>query len=307
VDPSGDPSSAFWSAREACAILSAMQPATVRELCFQILTQGELDPKLTSPLVSGPDGGPLPDVDPGPAHVFERPARAPALELRDGVERLPRPGTLADPRARASCLRRFAHHELMAVELFAWALLVWPAADPALRRGWCHALADEQRHCRMYLARLAAHGEALGDAPLSGYFWKHVAAIRTHPRGPAAFLAAIGLTLEQANLDFTLVYASAFRRGGDEASARVAEIVHADEQRHVRLAAEWLARLSPGESDVDAYRAAVPFPFEAARAKGRAFDAGARRAAGLSEEWIEHVRTARPGQNERAPGSDTDQ
>ena len=121
-----------------------------------------------------------------------------------------------------------------------------------------------------------------------------------HPRGPAAFLAAIGLTLEQANLDFTLVYADAFRRAGDEASAHVAEIVHVDEQQHVRMAAEWLAQLSPpGESEVDAYRAAVPFPFDAARAKGRQFSASARRAAGLSEALIEHVRAARPEQSER--------
>jgi len=222
--------------------------------------------------------------------------------MRAGVERLPRPSELGDPRARAACLRRFAHHELMAVELFAWALLVWPEADAELRRGWCQALADEQRHCRMYLERLAAHGQALGDEPLSDYFWKHAVAIRVHPRGPAAFLAAIGLTLEQANLDFTLVYADGFRRGGDEASARVAEVVHADEQRHVRLAADWLARLSPaGEDEVEAYCAAVPFPLEAARAKGRQFSAAARRAAGLSEALIEHVRTARPAQSERAP------
>jgi uncharacterized ferritin-like protein (DUF455 family) len=270
-----------------------MGASSVRELCIQILSEGDLEPKLQAPLA-------LPDGDPGPPLVIERPARAPGLELCDGVERLPRPGALHDPRARAACLRRFAHHELMAVELFAWALLAWPDVDPRLRRGWCQALADEQRHCRMYLARLAAHGEALGDEPLSGYFWKHVAGIHAHPRGPAAFLAAIGLTLEQANLDFTLVYAEGFRRAGDEASARVAEAVHADEQRHVRLAVEWLGRLSPGaESDLDAYRAAVPFPFEAARAKGRRFNADARRASGLSDALIEHVRSSRPGQMER--------
>jgi len=181
------------------------------------------------------------------------------------------------------------------VELFAWALLLWPDAPAELRRGFALALADEQRHCRMYLERLRAHGGELVDEPLSDYFWKHAPAIRAHPRGLAAFLASIGLTLEQANLDFTLLYADGFRRGGDEASARVAEVVHADEQRHVRLAAEWLARLAPaGEDEVAAYTAAVPFPLEASRAKGRQFNAEARRAAGLSESMIEHVRVARP-------------
>jgi uncharacterized ferritin-like protein (DUF455 family) len=279
-------------------------PASIRELCIQILACGELEPKLASPL--GAEGRLLPDSEPGPALHFERPARAPELAMRAGVERLPRPSELGDPRARIACLRRFAHHELMAVELFAWALLLWPDTPAELRSGWCQALADEQRHCRMYLERLRAHGAELGDEPLSDYFWKHAAAIRAHPRGPGAFLAAIGLTLEQANLDFTLVYAEGFRSGGDEASARVAEIVHADEQRHVRLAVEWLERLAPeGEDPVASYQEAVPFPLEAARAKGRRFSAEARRASGLSEALIEHVRDARPRARQAQRKADT--
>ncbi|MGH9887746.1 MAG: DUF455 family protein [bacterium] len=276
-------------------------PATLRELCIQILACGELEAKLVPPLLpEARGGGLLPDAPVGDPLVFERPARVAALALRSGSERLPRPVELGHPRARATCLARFAHHELMAVELFAWALLLWPDAPAELRRGFALALADEQRHCRMYLERLRAHGAELGDEPLSDYFWKHAEAIRAHPRGPAAFLAAIGLTLEQANLDFTLLYADGFRRGGDEASARVAEVVHADEQRHVRLAAEWLARLAPaGEDEVAAYTAAVPFPLEASRAKGRRFSADARRAAGLSESLIEHVRVARPAHSDR--------
>ncbi len=279
-------------------------PASVRELCVQILASGELEAKLAPPF--GVDGRLLPDRAPGPSRYFDRPVRGPGLAMRAGAERLPRPAELADPRARMACLRRFAHHELMAVELFAWALLLWPEAPAELRRGWCLALGDEQRHCRMYLARLRAHGGELGDEPLSDYFWKHAGAIRAHARGPAAFLAAIGLTLEQANLDFTLVYAEGFRRGGDEESARVAELVHADEQRHVRLAAEWLARLAPaGEDEVASSREAVPFPLEAARAKVRRVSAEARRAAGLSEALIEHVRSARPGLERRARKADS--
>lgn len=272
--------------------------ATLRERCLRILERGDLQSKLAAPCDAA--GELLPDLSPGPALLVTRPARAPGLAMRPGAERLPRPGELGDARARAACLRRFAHHELMAVELFAFALLLWPDAPGELRRGFARALADEQRHCRMYLERLAAHGGELSDEPLSDYFWKHAGAIAAHPRGPAAFLAALGLTLEQANLDFTLLYAEGFRRAGDLESARVAEAVHADEQRHVRLAAEWLARLAPaGEDEVRAYSASVPFPLEAARAKGRRFDVAARRAAGLSDAFIEHVRGARATQEHR--------
>jgi uncharacterized ferritin-like protein (DUF455 family) len=271
---------------------------SLRAHCLAILESGELEAKLAPPF--GGDGALLPDTDRGQARHVARPARAPELEMRGGAARLPRPNELATPRARATCLRRFAHHELMAVELFAWALVRWPELAPELRRELALALADEQRHCRMYLERLRAQGEDFGDEPLSDYFWKHVPAIHVHPRGPLAFLAAMGLTLEQANLDFTLLYADGFRAAGDEASARVSEAVHRDEQRHVALAAKWLARLAPrGESEVETYVASVPFPLEASRAKARSFDAEARRAAGLGDALIEHVRSARATQESR--------
>ena len=267
---------------------------TLRARCLAIVSSPELEQKLAPGIES------LPDPDRGAPLYLERPARAPELALRGGAARLPRPDQLGSPAARAVCLRRFAHHELQAVELFAWALLLWPELDPELRRELAFVLADEQRHCRMYLERLRAHGEELGGAPLSDYFWKHASAIRAHPRGPLAFLAAMGLTLEQANLDFTALYAEGFRRAGDEASARVSERVHADERRHVALAARWLTRLAPaGEGEVESYTASVPFPLEASRAKARRFDAAARRAAGLSEALIEHVRTARATQESR--------
>ncbi|HTO52603.1 MAG TPA: DUF455 family protein [Myxococcota bacterium] len=271
---------------------------SLRERCLEILGSGALERKLVPPFDAG--GTLLPDSEPGESLFVARPSRAPGLEMRSGVARLPRPGELGALRARATCLRRFAHHELMAVELFAWALVYWPGLDPALRRELAQALADEQRHCRLYLERLRAHGEDLCDEPLSDYFWKHVPAIAAHARGPAAFLAAMGLTFEQANLDFTALYAEGFRRAGDEASARVSETVQREEQRHVALAVRWLPRLSPaGEGWVEAYTAAVPFPLEASRAKGRQFDAEARRRSGLPEELIEHVRQARATQESR--------
>jgi len=251
--------------------------------------RGDLASKLA------PSPAELPDRRRGPARRVRRPAREAGLELRPHAEPLPRPGTLADPAARARCLARFAHHELMAVELFAWALLRWPALPDALRAGLRQVLADEQRHCRMYLERLHAVGSELAEHRLSDYFWKHEPALAGSPHGPRAFLCAMGLTLEQANLDFSRLYADAFREAGDAESARVCERVHRDEVGHVRLAAGWLRQLSPpGQGDVEAYQEAVPFPFSAARAKGRRFDARARRRAGLAPRFIEHVRAARP-------------
>jgi uncharacterized ferritin-like protein (DUF455 family) len=254
-----------------------------------ILEGGELSDKLAPPPADAVDEvGPVVDVD--------APARSARLGMQGGAERLPKLGELVSPHARALTLSRFAHHELMATELFAWALLRFPEAPPALRRGFVAALVEEQQHLRLYLERLAAHDVVFGDVPLSGYFWNLVPGIRAAADPMRAFLCAQGLTLEQANLDFTILYRDAFRAAGDDASARVMQRVHDDEIAHVRLARSWLVRDADdiADTDVDRYRAHVPFPLSAARAKGRRFEVAARRRAGLSEAFIEHVRGARP-------------
>jgi len=265
--------------------------ASLRDFCLRVLVSGTLADKLTPP----PAG--VTDDARAPAWVPDAPARAPAIALRAGAPRLPRLDALADPAARAACLARFAHHELQAVELFAWALLRWPEAPSGLRRGWLAALRDEQRHCALYRDRLRAHGSDLAAHPCSGYFWRQHRALGASPR---AFLAGMGLTLEQANLDFSVLYRDAFRRAGDTESARACQRVHDDEVGHVRFARRWLLRLSPESADdVAAYDASVRFPLSAARAKGRRFDVEARRRAGLSPALVEHVRRARSSQEAR--------
>lgn len=261
---------------------------TVRDFCLRILESGDLEAKLAPP---PPE---ISDEAPGPALRIDRPARAPGLRLRSGAGPLPRLRELEREEARAVTLARFAHHELMAVELFAWALLRWPEMPAALRRGFLLTLVEEQAHLRLYLERLAELGQKLEDHALSDYFWKLAPKIDAHPAGPRAFLAAMGLTLEQANLDFSLLYRDAFAQVGDVATAAVLERVHDDEVGHVKLAAVWIRRLSGGKSDLEAYLEAVPHPLCAARAKARKFSAESRRLAGLSEEMIAHVRDARP-------------
>jgi uncharacterized ferritin-like protein (DUF455 family) len=275
-------------------------PATVREFCLRVLERGDLESKLAAPV--GPEGRGLPDPDEGPAILLERPVRDPGLRMRGGSDRLPRPGQLREPAHRILCLSRFAHHELMAVEYFAWALLRWPTVPQGLRRGWLGALIDEQRHCRLYLDRLAAHDGRFETDDHSDYFWLHAPAIAASPAGPHAFLSAMGLTLEQANLDFTLIYRDGFADAGDHESAAVCQLVHDEEIAHVALAAHWMSRLDADEpgaqerSDLERYLDAVPFPLGPSRAKGRRFDDKARRRAGLSDALIEHVRHARSTQ-----------
>ena len=259
----------------------------LREYALSIVDGPSLEAKLRPPPSSLV-------YEPFDAVVRSGPARDAAIALATKGPRLPGLGALKDSKARAACLSRFAHHELCAVELFAWALLAFPSMPAALQRGFVQTLAEEQEHCRLYLARLDTHDVAFGSLPLTDYFWRHVATIAAAPNGPLAFLCAMGLTLEQANLDFTLMFRDAFRAAGDDESARVMQRVHDDEIGHVKLAATWACKLASSGDDVAAYREHAPFPFSLARAKGRKFDDPSRVRAGLSRDMIEAVRDARP-------------
>ena len=61
-------------------------------------------------------------------------------------------------------------------------------------------------------------------------------------RTPLEFVCAIGLTFENANLDFAQEYAAAAREAGDDATAAVLDLVHDDETRHVAFAWTWFQR-----------------------------------------------------------------
>lgn len=278
-------------------------PESLQAFCLDVLRRGDLETKLRPP--TGPAGSALRDEPGEPILDIDRPARDAPLAMGPGGGALPAPGSLADADARRECLSRFAHHELQAVEYFAWALLRWPDAPLELRRGLVSALGDEQRHCRLYLDRLEALGGHFGSGDHSDYFWQQAPAIAASEAGLRAFLSAMGLTLEQANLDFTLTYRDAFRDAGDEESAEICQVVHDDEVAHVALAVRWLRRLSGGEDAKDAdlrdYLETVPFPLGPARAKGRRFDSAPRKRAGLSTALIDHVREARVGERDATP------
>jgi len=241
------------------------------------------------------------------------PAREAKIEMCRGVQRgssqLPKASQIVSSvDARVQCLQKFAHHELQAVELFAWALLRFPSAPRGLQTGLLRTLAEEQDHCRLYLSRIAAltHEGALaaplGQPPLSSHLWRGLGAIRTAADPLSAFLCGIGLTFEAANLDHTLKFRDLFRQAGDEASAEVLQRIHDEEVGHVRLARVWLRRIARQSrrpeghiDDVDLYSAHAAFPpFELQKARGRpmlAFEG--RRRAGFSERYIEEVCTAK--------------
>ena len=231
----------------------------------------------------------LDDSEPGPAiSLPSAPGRPSDLPLRSpGRPRFPSAQRLGEVDAAATALHAFANHELLAVELMALALLRFPDAPPAFRSDLARTLKEEQIHLRLYLDRLGVLGETFGSRPLSAYFWDTLSTVQS----TTAFCAAMGLTLEQANLDFAGHFATAFERVGDEASARLLRRVLADEITHVARGLRWFDRLR-GEGDRwEDWVGVLPAPLTPRRARGPDFAVGARLRAGLDPDFVQRVRT----------------
>ncbi|MEL7059639.1 MAG: DUF455 family protein [Acidobacteriota bacterium] len=261
----------------------------VRELALRVVTSPSLDDKLRPERLER-----LTDRTPGPALRLDAPAREPQLRIvstRDARIKVPSPQGMGDPAQRRRILNALANHELQAAELFAWALLAFPDADPEFRRGLLEILDDEQRHTRMYIARLEAHGARFGDWPVTGYFWNKIDGLTS----PLAFACTMGLTFENANLDHTREYAEYARSGGDLKTAAVIDRVHLDERRHVRFGWTWLLRLKAADQEPwDAYRQALGWPLRPSKARGARFERAAREAAGLDDDFIRRLEASTP-------------
>ena len=258
----------------------------LRTLALAVLESEDLEIKLAPPREA------LTDERPGEALRAEGPGRPANLRFDPRLRpKVPSIEGMGDPAQRPRILHGLANHELQAAELFAWALLAFPDAPAGFRRGLAAILEDEQRHTRMYRARLQEAGADLGDFPVNGYFWGKVRWITS----PLRFLCAMSLTFENANLDHTVDYAAAARRAGDAKTAAVIDRVHQDEIEHVRFGWTWLQVFKEeGESAWDAFQSNLTWPLRPARARGRTFHRRGRDAAGLDEEFIRRIEESLP-------------
>ena len=187
---------------------------------------------------------------------------------------------------RIRCLHTFANHELMAIELMAWALLAYPDAGPAFRRGLAHILVDEQRDLTLYMDRIAALGEQFGNLPVNDHFWRCAPSLTT----PLKWVCAMSLVFEQANLDHAPVFARHFDAVGDADSAELMRIIERDEIHHVGFGAHFLMQnTSSSQNAYDVWVENLTFHNTPDRARGQEFNDEARRQAGLGDEFIARI------------------
>ena len=264
----------------------------VREFAERVLHGTSLDAKLHLP----PDGlDALRDDDRGKPVAWSQPGRPADLQIAAKRDRkkLPAPGALDDPEMRVRCLHTFANHELMAIELMAWALLAYPDAPTSFRRGLLHILHDEQRHLRLYMDRIEDLGARFGDEPVNDHFWRCADSLTT----PLKWVSAMNLVFEQANLDHAPTFAKHFDRVGDAESAALMRQIEVDEIHHVGFGAHFLRENTPdGRSSYDVWVENLTFFNTPDRARSvDFFNADARRAAGLDDDFVARVaRAQRP-------------
>lgn len=192
---------------------------------------------------------------------------------------------LADKKALA--LHSFANHELLAIEMMAAALLIYPhrtEEEIRFKRGVLSALKDEQKHLDLYVSRLGELGYEFGDFPLNDFFWRQMEKLET----PGQYLSVMALTFEAANLDFAQYYARIFADLGDEKTAGILETVLEDELSHVALGSHWLKKWRGDRTLWQYYLDNLPWPVSPARSKGISHDPDLhQRAIGCAEFMAE--------------------
>ena len=256
----------------------------LKEYAEQVLFGTTVADKLVDP-------GRLTDATPGPGlGTVTEPGRPPGLRFEDrgDRQRVKRVGAavLDDPARAGRLLHAFANHELLAAELMSLVLLRFPHAPGPFRRALGQTLREEQRHLQLYLDRMADFGVGFGEVPVNRFFWSAVADVVD----PLDFVVRMGLVFEQANLDFTRLYAARFREVGDEETAAILDIVHADELGHVRHGLHWFRTWKDPERDeFEAFAARLRPPLGPSRAKAPGYDRAERLRLGFTPTFLDQL------------------
>ena len=221
------------------------------------------------------------------------PGREKKIKITSENLRFPRGHFHLDDK-KAMAVHSFANHELLAIEMMACALLMYPHHTDELKRfkrGLISTLKDEQKHFKLYLDRLNELGYEFGDFPINDFFWKHMANLKT----PSHYLSVMALTFEAANLDFAHFYKHVFNEVDDFKTAGILDVVLKDEISHVNFGVLYLNKWRGDKSLWDYYNESLPWPLTPARSKGKKFIEEVRRKAKLDPLFIEKVKKYQDG------------
>ncbi len=218
----------------------------------------------------------------------ENPGRSKQLKFDNQQVKFPKNTSFHLEEKRGLALHFFANHELLAIEMMAAALLVYPDVNKEsilFKKGLVKTIQDEQKHLKLYLVRMKDFGIELGEFPLNDFFWRSMEKCST----PSHFYSAMAMTFESANLDFAQYYEKSFINVEDFETAKIMRIVYEDEISHVALGAHWL---NHWRGDVQLWKYFVdhlPGVMTPARSKGIHFDRNSRIRAGLDDAFLDQL------------------
>ncbi|XDD50124.1 DUF455 family protein [Leptospira sp. WS92.C1] len=251
---------------------------TLNDFARRVLFGASLEDKLFSPSEHPQDIRTFDFTD-----LPNFPIREKKIQISDHKSKIPRLEQLFIEDNRYITLHHFANHELMAIELFAYAILKFQDADSSVRFSLYRTLLEEQIHLRLYLSEMKKGGMELGDRPLNSIFWKQIPRMQTLEK----FYAVMAISFEGANLDFSKIYTMAFEKFGDLEKANIMKRVYEDEIKHVRRGYQYIQKQIPdSQSEWDYYRSLIEFPFTPRRAKGYHYFPETRIKAGFSKEFV---------------------
>lgn len=259
----------------------------VFEWAEQILIGGSLEDKLVSPERIEF------------SHVIKK-AKVPSLPHRESAinfsqkrVKFPKASSLHDREKRVIALHSFANHELMAIEIFAAFILLFPVEKEFFQpyqKQLVQTLKEEQLHFSLYKKHIEELGGHFGDYPVNDFFWKLIRDVKS----PEQFFAIVSLSLEAANLDFSKFYSKVFYDIEDFDAAKIMDRIYKDEIRHVALGRKYI-EYSYQEEEIlwSQYEELLPNSFSPARSKGIVFDMAGRKKAGLSDSYIQQAENYR--------------
>ncbi|MDD2926204.1 ferritin-like domain-containing protein [Rhodoferax sp.] len=181
---------------------------------------------------------------------------------------------------RASLIHALAHIEANAIHLALDILWRFAGMPEAFYRDWWQVAQEEARHFELLETHLRTLGHAYGDFPAHDGLWDMAARTRTDL---LARLALVPRTLEARGLDVTPAIRNKLVSVGDQAGAKILDVILRDEIGHVAIGNRWYHTLCAqrGLDPVKTYTE-LARQHAAPVAKGP-FNLSARRAAGFNE------------------------
>ena len=188
--------------------------------------------------------------------------------------------SMATPEGRAMLVHALAHIEFNAVNLALDAVWRFSGMPPDYYADWLRVAAEEAHHFTLLAAHLETLGWAYGDFPGHDSLWEMVAKTSGDV---LARMALVPRTMEARGLDAIPPLRAKLAQAGDEAAARILDVLLRDEVGHVEIGNRWYFYLCAQRAlEPVATYDALTVQYKAPVLKGP-FNVEARRRAGFTD------------------------